>query len=350
MTRRVFGRASGLAIAALAAMSVAAPDRAAAQQTLTISSWGGAYQKAQREAWFNIVEKELGITIKEDTTSGIADVRAQVASGRPTWDIVQQANYSCALLDKEGNTEKLDPAVVNVEGIPSSMKGPGWISNLVYSAALAWNDAKYKDKKPSGWADLWDLKTFPGGRTMRRSPVYNLEAALIADGVPMDKLYPLDADRAFKKLKEIRKNVTVWWASGAQSAQVLKDGDVDMAVIWNGRAQDLAKNGAPIGITFNQQMLLTDCWVVPKGARNKDLAMKAIQIMSRPDVQARIALFINYGPANAKAFDTGIIKPEVAKMLPSAPENAKKGFVLDANFWAANLDVLTKRFDLFTQE
>ena len=97
-------------------------------------------------------------------------------------------------------------------------------------------------------------------------------------------------------------------------------------------------------------MLLADCWVIPKGAPNKDLAMKAIQIMSRPEVQARIALYINYGPANAKAFDTGIIKPDVAAALPSSPENAKKGFVLDASYWAANLDELTKRFDLFIQE
>lgn len=338
------------AVAVLAAVFVSAAAPATAQQTLTIASWGGAYQKAQREAWFSVVEKELGVTIKEDTTSGIADVRAQVASGRPTWDLVQQGNYSCAMLDKEGKVEKLDPAIVHVDGIPDSMKGPGWISNLVYSAALAWNDAKYKDQKPSGWADMWDFKTFPGGRTMRRSPVYNLEAALIADGVPMDKLYPLDVERAFKKLKQIRDKVTVWWASGAQSAQVLKDGDVDMAEIWNGRAQDLAKEGAKIGITFNQQMLLTDCWVIPKGAPHAELAMKAVQIMSRPDVQARIALFINYGPANAQAYDTGVIKPEVAAALPSSPENAKKGFVLDANYWAAHLDELTKRFDLFIQE
>ena len=323
---------------------------AEAQQTLTISSWGGAYQKAQREAWFDVVEKELGIKIKEDTTSGIADVRAQVASGRPTWDLVQQGNYTCAILDKEGKVEKLDRAILAMEGISPNMKGEGWISNLVYSAALAWNDAKYKEKKPEKWADLWDVKTFPGGRTMRRSPVYNLEAALIADGVPMDKLYPLDVDRALKKLKEIKKDVTVWWASGAQSAQVLKDGEVDMALIWNGRAEALAKEGAKVGITLNQQILLTDCWIVPKGAQNKDLAMKAIAIMMRPEVQARIALYINYGPANIKAFETGVIQPEVAKGLPSAPENARKGFVLDANYWADNLDTLTKKFDLFIQE
>lgn len=339
-----------LAVIAVALATGATSAASAQTQTLTIASWGGAYQQAQRKAWFDIVEKELGVKIAEDTTSGIADVRVQVASGSPTWDIVQQGNYSCAILDKEGKTEKLSPSILAIKGIADNMKGEGWISNLVYGAVLAWNDKKYADKKPQSWADMWDTKNFPGQRTMRRSPVYSLETALLADGVAMDKLYPLDVERAFKKLNQIRKNVAVWWSSGAQSAQVLKDGEVDMATIWNGRAEALAKDGGPFSITFNQQLLLTDCWVVPKGAKNKDLAMKAIEIMSRPDVQARIALYINYGPANVDAFKTGVLSEEIAKKLPSYPENAKKGFVLDAKYWADNLDGLTQKFDLFIQE
>ncbi|WP_109613403.1 polyamine ABC transporter substrate-binding protein [Pseudaminobacter salicylatoxidans] len=344
--RRRFRRMSMAAALALSTFATAAY----AEQTLTIASWGGAYQDAQREAWFNIVAKELGITIKEDTTSGVADVRVQVASGKPTWDLVQQGNYGCAILDKEGNAEPLSDAIQNMEGFDASLKGKGWISNLVYSNVLAWNDETYPDNKPQGWADLWDTEKFPGGRSMRRSPVYNMEAALIADGVPMDKLYPLDVDRAFAKLESLRDDVTVWWSSGAQSAQVLQDGEVDMSGLWNGRAQSIADEGEPISITYNQQMLLTDCWIVPKGAPNKDLAMKAIEIMSRPEVQARIALYINYGPANSKAFETGVIPEDAAKKLPSYPDNLAKGFILDANYWADNLDKLTQRFDLFIQQ
>ena len=107
--------------------------------------------------------------------------------------------------------------------------------------------------------------------------------ALIADGVPMDKLYPLDVDRAFKKLEQLKPHVLVWWNSGAQSAQVLKDGEVDMVAAWNGRIQALETEpegkGGKIKTTFNQQILVSDCWMIPKGAPNKDLAMKAIAIM-----------------------------------------------------------------------
>lgn len=339
---------SMVAVTALAL--VAASPAASAKEKLTIASWGGAYQDAQRKAWFEVVEKELGIEIAEDTTSGIADVRLQVASGSPTWDLVEEDSSSCEILEREGKVEPLDSSILEIKGIPDNLKGKAWISNLVYATVLSWNDKTYPGEKPASWTDMWDTKKFPGRRTMYRSPEYTLESALLADGVPMDKLYPLDVDRAFKKLEEIKGDVAIWWSSGAQSAQVLKDGEVDMATIWNGRAQAISKDGAPVSLTYNQQMLLADCWVVPKGAKHKDLAMKAIAIMSRPEVQARIANYIDYGPANALAYDTGVIPEDVAKRLPSYPDNAKKGFVVDPKFWAENLDKLTQRFNLFIQQ
>ena len=64
-------------IVALGAAAITGSFPAVAQQSITISSWGGAFQKAQRQAWFELVEKELNIRIKEETTSGIGDVRAQ---------------------------------------------------------------------------------------------------------------------------------------------------------------------------------------------------------------------------------------------------------------------------------
>ncbi|MEQ1616189.1 MAG: extracellular solute-binding protein, partial [Hyphomicrobiaceae bacterium] len=187
--------AAGCATALFEAPSAVAQDK----KVLTISSWGGAFQKAQKEAWFGIVEKELGVTIKEDTTSGVADVRAQVASGKPTWDLSTQGAYSCALLEKEGKLEKLDEATLKIAAdVPADLRTEYWVSQIVYSTAIGWREKAYGDKKPTGWAAFWDVKNFPGQRSLRRHPIYALEMALIADGVPMDKLYPLDVDRAFK--------------------------------------------------------------------------------------------------------------------------------------------------------
>jgi putative spermidine/putrescine transport system substrate-binding protein len=339
--------------AVFAAIAMTSPGASLAQQSITISSWGGAFQKAQREAWFNVVEKELGITVKEDTTSGVADIRAQVASGRPTWDLSTQGTYTCGILEKEGKLEKLDAAIISDAGVPKDMKTEYWISQIVYSVAIGWRTKAFGDKMPAGWAAFWDTKTFPGQRSMRRHPIYNLEAALIADGVPTDKLYPIDVDRAFKKLEQLKPHVLVWWNSGAQSAQILQDGEVDMVGAWNGRIQAAMKEkdskGGPLAITFDQQMLVSDCWLVPKGAPNKDLAMKAIAIMMRPEVQARLPQFINYAPANLAAFETGLISKELADQLPNSPQNIGKGFFLNMDWWVKNSDEMVKRFDAFVQ-
>ena len=132
------------------------------------------------------------------------------------------------------------------------------------------------------------------------------------------------------------------------------DGEVDMVGAWNGRVQaamgDKAAKAGELAITFDQQMLVSDCWLIPKGAPNKDLAMKAIAIMMRPDVQARLPLFINYAPANTKAFDTGIIPKEKLADLPNSPENVNKGFVLSVDWWVKNTDEMVKRFDAFLQQ
>ncbi|MGE0578637.1 ABC transporter substrate-binding protein [Reyranella sp.] len=350
-------RKCGGAVSLVCAALLLAASQAAAQdkKTLTISSWGGAFQKAQKEAWFGIVEKELGVVIKEDNTSGIADVRTQVASGKPTWDLTTQGAYSCALLEKEGRLEKFDDATMKaLADIPKTLgRSEHCAPQIVYSVAIGWRDKAYPGKEPPGWAAFWDTKNFPGQRSIRKHPIYALEMALIADGVPMDKLYPIDVDRAFKKLEQLKPHVLVWWSSGAQSAQVLKDGEVDMVAAWNGRIQALENEpegrGGKIKTTFNQQILVSDSWMIPKGAPNRELALKAIAIMSRPEVNARIANYINYAPSNIKAYDTGVIPKEKLPGLPNSPGNFEKGFVQDVSWWVANADAMVKRFDAFLQ-
>ena len=347
---KLTSRLLGSALTLVTALGIWSVGSAQAEGTVTISSWGGAYQEAQRKAWFDPVAKELGITIKEDTTSGIADVRAQVMSGAVTWDLVQQGSNACILLDREGALEKLDYSQMDVKGVPDDLKGETWIGNLVYGTVLGWRKDAWDGKKPTGWKDMYNFKDFPGPRSMRRNPTYNLEAALIADGVAPEDVYPIDMDRAFKKLEELKPHIVSWWPSGAGSAQMIVDGEVDMIGLWNGRIQTAMDNGAPYEYTFNQQLLISDCWLIPKGAPNKELAMKVLARMMSPEIQANLPQYINYGPANLDAFATGKISDEVMRTLPSSPENRKTAINFNAKWWADNLDEVTRRFDLFIQE
>jgi len=208
----------------------------------------------------------------------------------------------------------------------------------VFSTVLAYNTKTYGDKGPQSWADFWDVKKFPGKRSYRKAVAGALEPALMADGVPMDQVYkvlsaPGGIDRAIKKIKELKPHVAVWWSSGAQHAQLMKDGEVDMVTGWNGRFDVAAKDGAKVAYTYNQGLLDNDCYAIAKGAPNKDLAMKFLAEISKPSYQAEFTKYITYGPTNKKAYEGGAIPEAYAKQLPSHPDNAAKQLVIDLDWY-----------------
>lgn len=330
-------------IAALAVSS------AQAQQTITFASFGGAYQAAQRKALLDPIEKELKIVIKEDTLTGIADVRAQVRANAVKWDVADLGAASCARGAVEGLFEPLDYSLIKTDGIDKAVVHKDWIGVIYYSTVLAWNTQKFGANGPASWADFWNVQKFPGKRSLYRSPGETMEIALMADGVAPDKLYPLDMDRAIKSLEKIKPHVVAWWSSGAQSAQLLKDGETDMVAIWNGRASAVIKDGAKAAITYNQGILNADCLVIPKGAKNKELAQKVIALMVAPQYQADIPKYIDYGPITSHAFETGKITPEMAERVNSSPKNSALQTKMNWDYWRENLPKATERMDAFLQ-
>jgi putative spermidine/putrescine transport system substrate-binding protein len=208
----------------------------------------------------------------------------------------------------------------------------------VFSTVLAWNTKTYGANGPQSWADFWDVKKFPGKRSYRKSVAGALEPALMADGVPANKVYevlsqPGGIERAIKKIKELKPHIAGWWSSGAQHAQLMKDGEVDMITGWNGRFDVVKKDGANVAYTFNQALLDYDCYAIAKGAPNKDLAMKFLAEMSKPQYQAEFTKYITYGPTDKRAYDLGTIEPGYAKQLPSHPENAAKQLTVDLDWY-----------------
>jgi putative spermidine/putrescine transport system substrate-binding protein len=336
-----------LAGVALMAISTAA---ARAEDSITVASWGGAYQDAQRASFFEPTAKALGITIKEDTTNGLDDVRLQVAGNAVKWDLVELGSDECARGTKEGLFEKLDYNLIKSEGIPEKLVHDDWIGIAYYSVVLIYRTDKYGDNGPKTWADFWNVEKFPGKRALGNFATETLTVAALADGVPPDQVYPLDIDRAFKSLEKIKPSVSAWWTSGGQAMQMVKDGEVDMASIWNGRASVLAGSGAPVHFTYDQGAFQADCMVIPKGAKNKDLAMKALAMFLQPDIQANLPLHIANGPVNAKAFEIGKIPADKLPGIVSSPENVKKQVLIDPSFWAEHMVEVQERFNNFLQE
>lgn len=346
---RIHGLLSGAAALLLSVgMSFAA-------EQVTFVSQGGAYQKAQTVAILDPAAKKLGITINQESIPDAWPVmRSQVATGKPTWDVVDVATNFCLRGGEQGIVEKLDfSKMPNIAAMPAEYRSDFSVVYETYSTVLGYSLKKFPDPAaaPRSWADFWNVKAFPGRRSLRNHPLATLEIALMADGVAPDKLYPLDVDRAFRKLEEIKPHITVWWTSGAQSAQLLNDGEVDMIMAWNGRISAIMKEGAKVNYTYNQGILQHTSLCVLKGAPNLATAYKFLNEALDPVHQANLPLHIDYGPGNPKAFDAGVIPAARVKELPSAPENAKVQAMMSYAWWTSPAgEAAEKRWVAFMQK
>lgn len=320
--------------AAVFVAAVAFAGQGVQADDLTIASWGGSYQEAQSKALFQPASKEMGIAIKEETYGGMSDVRLKVKAGAMSWDIVASGSGSASRAAAEGILEKLDYSVIDVSTFYPTLKMDYCVGGDVFSTVFAYNTTLYGDAGPRNWADFWDVETFPGKRAYRGKVAGALEPALMADGVPPEKVYEVlsseaGIERALDKIRELKPHIAVWWTSGAQHAQLMKDGEVDMTTGWNGRFDVAIEDGAKAAYSFNQALLDYDCFAIPKGAPNKDLAMKFLNEISKAKYQANLPKYITYGPTNKAAYDLGTIDDAVARRLPSHPDNAAKQLAID---------------------
>ena len=316
-----------LKIATTLVAGLLASTAIAADKTVTIASWGGSYQEAQSKALFEPAQENTGIMVKQETYGGMSDVRLQVSSGQVTLDIVASGSGSAARAAAEGLLEKLDYDVIDVSNFYPTLYSDYCVGGDVFSTVYAWNTDTFGDDGPQSWADFFDVEKFPGKRAYRGKVAGALEPAIMADGVAPEDVYDVlnseeGIERAINKIRELKPHIDVFWTSGAQHAQLMKDGEVDMTTGWNGRFDNAKKDGANVKYSFNQALLDYDCFAVPKGAPNRDTAMAFLAEISKPEYQDDLPKYITYGPTNKAAYETGVIDSETAAGLPSSPENA----------------------------
>jgi len=342
----------GLAALVLLAGSTSFSSLSLAQDSVTVVSFGGDYQAAERQAMYAPTAEKLGITINEDSLTGIADVRLQVQGGATSWDIVELGRQYCLSDEAETLFEPLDFSLIpNAADLGEGTSGERWVLGPVYySYVLAWSTKAYGDNPPQNWADFFDTEKFPGKRALYAQPRFMLELALRGDGVPREDVYPIDLERALDKIRSIKDDVAVFYTSHGQSVQLIKDGEVDLLVMGDGRAVAAQKDGADVQFTYNDGIIDAGCLAIPKGAPNKELAMKVINEFLAPDIQANIPAAFHYGPVNPKAYETGKITPEVAASLNSSPDNISRQLVLDSAWWAENESDVQLEWDGMLQE
>jgi len=315
---------------------------AASAAEVVVASYGGSFQDAQTKAFFEPYTKASGVKVTGTTGSAYAKVKAMVESGNVTWDVVSAESSAHANEVKDNLLEPLDYNVIKADGIPADLRTKYGVGYIKFGMNLSWDKAKFpKGVTPAQFFD----PAVKGRRAVTEEPEYTLEFALLADGVKAADLYPLDVDRALKVIDRVKDQIVAY--KGAADTQALvQQGEVDMAFIPNGRVNNAIKAGANWTYGWDASVSDTEWWVVVKGAPHPQEAMKFINFAVQPENQAELTRQIPYGPTNVDALKQ--LDPAVAKDLPSYPDNAKLGAILDSKWWNENRDAVKARWATYT--
>jgi putative spermidine/putrescine transport system substrate-binding protein len=315
------------------------------KKRLVVSNSGGAYNEALTKAIYEPFTKETGITVTTVNYQS-AQVIAQVKQGRPQVDLMDNG---LLIFQKMARLECLEPVdfdrLKNVKGagIAEVQLAEHAVGKNVWASVMAYRTDSLK-RAPKNWADFWNTHSFSGARSLQSAEVDlpELEFALLADGVPLDKLYPLDVDRAFKAMSRIRGDVKKFWNTGALPAVLLGRKEVVATSLWGGRADELIRQGMPVAYQWNGARRMTNGWGIPKGADNTDAAYKLIDFSLRPEVQAAFSKLYSGSPVVPAA--TKLLSEDDLVNQPTSPKNLKTGFDADVAWWDKNRDAVTKRW------
>lgn len=342
------GLAAGIAGLALAALPAEARD-------LTVVSFGGAHQDAQRQVYFQPFSEASGIPLVEDSwNGGIGAIRAK-AEGPPSWDVVQVETDELVFGCEEGLYVPIDWELLGGEDsfLPAAVHECG-VGTIVWSTVLAYDADRYPENPPTSWADFFDTETYPGMRGLRRGARQALEFALIGDGVPLEEVYDVLAteegiERAFAKLDSIKDSLLIWEA-GAQPPQLLASGELVMTSAYNGRItaanQDEGRN---FQIAWEAGYIYqVDSWVVLANSDKQEEAFEFVAFASQPEQQKLFPPLIPYGPTHVDA--AALVDPEVQANIPASPTNIETGLFFDDAFWVDHFERLNERFNAWAAQ
>ena len=308
-------------------------------EDMVFTSWGGTTQDAQKANWADPFTEATKINVTQDGPTDYGKIKAMVESGNVNWDVVDVEGDYAVQAGKKGLLEKLDFSVIDKSKLDPRFVTDYSVGSFYYSFVIGCN----KDSVsacPKTWADLFDTKRFPGKRAFYKwSAPGVIEAALLADGVPADKLYPLDLDRAFKKLDTIKSDI-VWWDSGAQSQQLLASAEAPFGSFWNGRLTALAATGVNVATSWTNNITAADALVVPKGAKDKAAAMKFIANATSAMAQAQFATNTGYAPTNLDS--NTLMDAKIRQTLPDMQADTQVN--ADMDYWADHRDEIGTRW------
>jgi putative spermidine/putrescine transport system substrate-binding protein len=317
---------------------------------VAVNNSGGDLLSVYKSDWWGPLGEKTGLSVKPSAPADFTKLVSQVESGNVIWDLteIEVGGQYLEAVDK-GYLEPMDKAKLDKymkefgaengvdDLLPDSVESNGvWLT--VYATVLMYDKRKFPDggPQPTSLADLWDTEKFPGKRCIHSQAIYNLDIALAADGVDADSMYPLDVDRALKKLDGLKGNVAKFWREGTEPIQLVSSGECVMSTVWNGRpfAAEVLEGIDYFGVAWDGGIRHISRWVIPKGAPNVEGAYAALAYHMLPEVGAALANKTAYPNVNKNT--PGQTDEAAQKYLATTEENFAGLVGQDDQWWVDN--------------
>lgn len=307
-----------------------------AEKRLVVRTPGGSRDDILRDVLYEPFRKDTGIEIVP-VAANTSKMLAMAKVGSSEIDVVDDSTDVLTALAQVNALEPIPYGnfkYANPADFDAPLRAKFYVASALSATVLGYDTTLYSHHNaPKSWTEFWDVNAFPGPRSLGNMAENggDLELALLADGVPTDKLYPLDLDRAFKSLSRIRPMIVKFWESGAMATQMLVDREVALASIWSTRLAIAAAKGAALAAEWNQCRVEVQAYGMFRNSRNIAAAVRFMDYATSADVQKKTVQRTFDVPANKKAY------PAMAKSLidpaTGTPFTASQGFMMDVDYW-----------------
>jgi putative spermidine/putrescine transport system substrate-binding protein len=313
------------------------------QQKLTWASTGGQFQEDEKKALQEPFTTKTGTQFVNISPAEIAQVRAMVKSGKTIWDLANMswiyAGAYCGEL-----FEKLDDPGLDRSKFPPGTTGECFVPTFRYANIFSYNADLYPGEKPSRIEDFFDVKRFPGKRIVYDYPKAGLlEAALVSDGVPPEKVYPIDLERALRKIDTIKSSLIFAPSYGAIQQQLV-DKQASMVLTVTARTIVAAQSGAKLTPVWDFNTTDIGALVIPKGTPNKQLAQEMLVFVTEPAQAAAYAKLTGIAPARSDIDLASIEYTEPQKAFNAFLPDRGRLIEQDKQWWIENTDAVVKRW------
>jgi putative spermidine/putrescine transport system substrate-binding protein len=310
---------------------------------LTVATWAPPYSQAQMNAMFIPFGRARSYDVRFAVyDGGLSELTQMVGNRHYSWDVMDFELPDAIAACRQGLLEHIDPASLpDAKDFVKGAVGPCWVGTVVYSQVIAYKPGHFAGAQPQTAADFFDLKRFPGPRALRRGARYNLELALLADGMAPADVYdalltPVGIDRALAKLSTLKGSL-LWWNSSTDALAMLADGHAAMATLLNGDVYDAAQHHNDVAVIWDRQLYELDVFGVPKGDPKKDVALDFVRFATGSQPLAGVAAWVPYGPARRSSLPAVGENPELhidmKPYLPTLPAHFSNAFAVDDEWW-----------------